>query len=166
MDVDVRQVADDEWGIVAWLWQDFRHDLAPVVNGFPYADGRYRHEWLDAYPAPDRSGYLAWALHPNTGEQAPVAFALVRGLDADARTMQAFFVVPAARRGGVGHAVASDVIVRHPGRWDIPFQHDNIAAGHFWRRVAETAWPQAWDEAEEPVADKPGVPPDHWIRSR
>ena len=26
-------VADDQWGIVAWLWQAYRHDLATVVNG-------------------------------------------------------------------------------------------------------------------------------------
>lgn len=39
----VRPVAEDQWGIVAWLWQDFRHDLGTVVGGFPYADGRYQH---------------------------------------------------------------------------------------------------------------------------
>lgn len=162
----VRPVADDQWGIVAWLWQDFRHDLGRVVNGFPYADGRYRHEWLDEYPAPDRCGYLLWQPHPNTGEDAPVAFALVRGLDADARTMQAFFVVPAARRGGVGRRFALDVVGRHPGAWEIPFQHDNVGAGMFWRAVATDAWGTAWAETEEPVAGKPDVPPDHWIRSR
>jgi len=162
---EVRPVADDQWGIVAWLWQDFRHDLGAVVHGFPYADGRYRHEWLDEYPAPDRAGYLAWAPHPNTGEDAPVGFALVRGLDAGSRIMQAFFVVPAARRGGLGRRIALDVIDRHPGPWEIPFQHDNTGAGPFWRRVAEAAWPGAWAETEEPVAGKPDVPPDHWIRT-
>jgi predicted acetyltransferase len=162
---DVRRVGDDQWPIVAWLWQDFRHDLAPVVDGFPYADGRYRHEWLDEYPAPDRCGYLAWAPHPNTGEDAPVGFALVRGLDADARAMQAFFVVPAARRDGIGRAFAHDVIGRHPGPWAIPFQHDNTAAVSFWRRVATEAWGGAWVETTEPVPGKPDVPPDHWIRT-
>ena len=161
----LRPVADDQWSIVAWLWQDFRHDLAPVVDGFPYADGRYRHEWLDEYPAPDRCGYLAWAPHPNTGEEAPVAFALVRGLDAPRRAMQAFFVVPAARRGGLGGRLALDVIARHPGAWDIPFQHDNTAAVAFWRGVATAAWGEAWTETTEAVPGKPDVPPDHWIRT-
>ena len=106
MRFEVRPVADDQWAVIGWLWQDFRHDLARVVDGFPHADGRYRHEWLDAYPAADRCGYLAWAPHPDTGEDAPIAFALVRGLGPDRelardeRVMQAFFVVPAARRGG------------------------------------------------------------------
>ena len=70
--VEVRAVGDDEWPVVGWLWQDFRHDLAPVVNGFPYADGRYGHERLDEYPKGDGAGYLAWAPHPNTGQEAPV----------------------------------------------------------------------------------------------
>jgi predicted acetyltransferase len=161
----VRPVTEDQWSVVAWLWQDFRHDLGTVVNGFPHADGRYRHEWLDEYPAPDRCGYLAWAPHPNSGEDAPIGFALVRGLDAEERAMQAFFVVPAARRGGLGRRFALDVIGRHAGPWAIPFQHDNAAAGPFWRRVAEEAWGGAWTERTEPVAGKPDVPPDHWIRT-
>ncbi|TQL67706.1 putative acetyltransferase [Nocardioides albertanoniae] len=154
-----------EWGIVAWLWQDFRHDLAPVVNGFPLADGRYRHEWLDEYPASDRCGYLAWAPHPDTGEDAPIGFALVRGLGLAERIMQAFFVVPAARRGGFGRKLALDVIARHPGPWAVPFQHDNAAAVAFWPAVATQAWGQGWTETTVPVADKPDLPPDHWIRT-
>jgi predicted acetyltransferase len=163
--VRIRPVHEDQWGILAWLWQDFRHDLAPVVGGFPYGNGRYRHEWLDEYPAPDRCGYLAWSPHPNTGEEAPIGFALVRGLDDAARTMQSFFVVPAARRGGVGRTFALDVIGRHPGPWAIPFQHDNAAAGPFWRVVSTVAWASAWSETTEPVPGKPDVPPDHWIRT-
>jgi len=162
--VDIRPVAGDQWGIVAWLWQDFRHDLGAVVNGFPYADGRYRHEWLDQHPRPDGAGYLAWAPHPNTGEDAPVAFALVTGVGGERLGMQAFFVVPAARRSGLGRRFALDVIARHPGPWEIAFQHDNVGAGHFWRVVATEAWGDAWAETEEPVPGK-DVPPDHWIRT-
>jgi predicted acetyltransferase len=164
--VEIRPVSGEaEWETVAWLWQDFRHDLAPIVNGFPYSDGRYRHEWLDEYPADDRCGYLAWAPHPNTGEPAPVGFALVRGLGFVERVMQAFFVVPAARRGGLGQTLALDVIARHAGPWAIPFQNDNTRAMAFWRRVAERAWGEQWAETVEPVAGRADVPPDHWIRS-
>lgn len=162
--LDVRVVGDAEWGVVAWLWQDFRHDLGPVVGELPRADGRYQHAWLDEYPAPDRCGYLAWLPHPRTGEEVPAAFALVRALDVGAPLMQAFFVVPAARRSGRGTAVALDVISRHDGAWSIPFQHDNVGAGHFWRRVATAAWGPGWTETTEPVPGKPEVPPDHWIR--
>jgi predicted acetyltransferase len=80
--------------------------------------------------------------------------------------MQAFFVVPAARRGGLGRELAREVVGRHPGGWAIPFQHDNQAAGEFWRRVADELWPEGWDESTEPVPHLPEAPPDHWIRSR
>ena len=79
--------------------------------------------------------------------------------------MQAFFVVPAARRGGLGRRFALDVIGRHPGSWEIPFQGGNDRAAEFWRTVATDAWGDAWAEAEEPVPGKPDVAPDHWIRS-
>jgi predicted acetyltransferase len=163
--VSVRPVADDQWDVVAWLWQDFRHDVAPVVGGLPYADGRYQHAGLDGHPRADGAGYLVWLPHPHTGEDAPVAFATVTGIGSGRCGMQAFFVVPAARRAGLGRRFALDVIGRHPGAWEIGFQHDNVAAGRFWRVVATAAWGDAWAENEEPVPGKPDVPPDHWIRS-
>jgi predicted acetyltransferase len=163
--VTVAAVADDQWPIVAWLWQDFRHDMAPVVQGFPYAGGRYRHEWLDEYPGDGRVGYLAWAPHPNTAEQAPVAFALVKGLDTDRHALAAFFVVPAARRGGLGMRFALDVIGRHPGAWEVAFQRGNVGAGHFWRRVVQAAFRDAWTEETIAVPGKPDALPDHWIRT-
>ena len=161
----VRPVADDQWGVVAWLWQDFRHDLGTTVQGFPYADGRYQHALLDSYPRPDGAGYLVWQPHPKTGEDAPVAFALVSGLAGDRRAIDAFFVVPAARRGGLGLRVALDVVGRHPGPWEVGFQHDNEAAGAFWRCVARAAWGEDWTETTEPVPGRHDVPPDHWVRS-
>jgi hypothetical protein len=39
--LSIRPVEAHQWEIVAWLWQLFRHDLAVVVNGLPYEDGRY-----------------------------------------------------------------------------------------------------------------------------
>ncbi|MFL6061895.1 MAG: GNAT family N-acetyltransferase [Marmoricola sp.] len=159
----VREVADDEWSVVGWLWQAFKQDLAPIVDGFPYADGRYQHAELDTYPGPGRTGYLAWEPHPNTGESAPVAFALVDGLDEEVRHLAAFFVVPASRRVGTGSDVAAEVLARHPGPWKIAFQHDNTVAGAFWRRIAQQAWGTSWTETEVEVPDKPDVPPDHWI---
>lgn len=161
----VRPVAADQWDVVAWLWQDFRHDLGTVVHGFPYADGRYQHALLDEHPRPDGAGYLAWQPHPRTGEDAPVGFALVSGLGAGRCGLDALFVVPAARRGGLGRRLALDVIGRHPGAWEVGFQHDNPAAAEFWRAVARDAWGDAWVETEEPVPGKPDVPPDHWIRT-
>ncbi len=167
MTATIRPVADDEWDIVAWLWQAYRSDLAPVVRGLPYADGRYSRGPLDGYPGPDRVGYLAWQPHPNTGSDAPVGFALV-SREGDRWHMDAFWTAPVARRGGLGFELASYVVDRHPGPWAIAFQRDNDAATGFWRRVAtELFGPEgeAWTEAQRPVPGKPEVPPDRWIET-
>ena len=162
----VRQAGADQWDVVAWLWQCFRHDLAPIVSGLPYADGRYQTRGLTKYPAPGRTGYLAWRPHPNTGQDAPIGFALVDGLAGERRLLDAFWVAPAARRGGVGMRLALDVIARHPGPWAVAFQHDNHQAGVFWRRVADAAFGSGqWREDLRDVPGRPHIPPDHWIET-
>jgi predicted acetyltransferase len=169
MTTSIRLVADDEWALVAWLWQAYRSDLAPIVHGLPYADGRYAHGPLDTYPAGDRLGYLALRPHPNTGADAPVGFALVSGIGGERRHMDAFWTAPAARRGGLGRQLAAYVVIEHPGPWTIAFQHDNAAAAGFWRRVAAEhfgAEGEGWTEEQRAVPGRPDVPADHWIESR
>jgi predicted acetyltransferase len=164
--VSVRPVRDDQWEIVAWLWQLYRHDLALVVNGLPYADGRYQAARLKEFPSPDGAGYLAWRAHPKTGEDAPVGFAVVDGITGDRRSVVAFWVAPAVRREGLGRRLAIDVLARHDGPWSIGFQHGNVGAGKFWRDVADEAFgPGRWSEEQRPVPGLPGVPPDHFIES-
>jgi ribosomal protein S18 acetylase RimI-like enzyme len=165
--VSVRAVSDDEWTVVAWLWQAFRHDLATVVHGLPYEDGRYQRAPLGAFPSPDGVGYLAWRPHPNTGRDAPVGFALVDGLTRDRRSIAAFWVAPAARREGVGRALATRALAGHEGPWSIAFQHDNDGAGAFWRDAADAAFgPGQWEEVRRPVTARPNAPADHVILSR
>lgn len=166
-DVSIRPVADDQWTIVAWLWQLFRHDLATIVSGLPYADGRYQVAALDRFPSPGGAGYLAWRPHPKTGEDAPVGFAVIDGLSGDRRSVVAFWVAPVVRRHGVGRRLAIDVLSRHQGPWSIAFQHGNASAGRFWREVAGTVFgPGRWSEEQRPVPGLPHVPPDHFIESR
>jgi predicted acetyltransferase len=160
-------VSDDQWVIVAWLWQAFRHDLATIVNGLPYADGRYQAARLDLFPSPDGAGYLAWQPHPNTGEDAPVGFAVIDGLIRDRRFVAGFWVAPPVRRAGIGRRLAIDVLARHEGPWSIGFQHDNASAGRFWREIADAVFgPGRWSEERRAVPGRPHVPPDHFIESR
>lgn len=164
--ISVRPVSDDQWVIVAWLWQAFGHDLATVVNGLPYADGRYQAADLRRFPSPDGAGYLAWRAHPNTGEDAPVGFALIEGLTGDRRSVTGFWVAPVVRREGIGRRLAIAVLSRHEGPWSIAFQHDDASAGRFWREIADTVFgPGRWSEQQRPVPGKPHVPPDHFIES-
>jgi predicted acetyltransferase len=164
--VRIVAVADDQWEIVAWLWQLFRHDLALTVNGLPYADGRYQTRGLAEHPSPDGAGYIAWRPHPNTGEPSPVGFAVVDGLLGEQRRIAGFWVAPTARRDGIGRALALDVLARHDGPWLIGFQHDNQAAVVFWRRIADQAFgAEHWTETRHSIPNKPEYPADHIIES-
>lgn len=165
--VDVRAAAGDDWATLAWLWQCFRQDIAPVVSALPHADGRYSTVGLPTGQSPDTVAYLATRPHPNTGAAAPVAFAVVDGLTAARRSLDALWVAPGARGTGVGRALALDVLGRHPGPWCVVFQHDNTGAGRFWRAVADAAFgPRGWSEERREVPHRPSAPQDHWIESR
>jgi hypothetical protein len=165
-DLEIAPVAPGEWPVLTWLWQAFREDLAPTVEGFPYADGRYNTREIADGPSEATSAFLAWRPHPKTGERAPVAFATVSAAPGETRMLSGFWVVPAARRDGVGRTLALHVLAGHPGPWRIGFQHANAEAGHFWRRVADEAFgAQGWVETRISVP-RPGAPDDHLIESR
>ena len=84
--------------------------------------------------------------------------------------MDAFWTAPAARRGGLGLALASHVVAAHPGPWAIAFQHDNTrraaASGGGWPTELFGPEGDGLDRgAMRPVPGKPEVPPDHWIET-
>lgn len=106
---------------------------------------------------------MAWRPHPNTGEDAPIGFAIVDGLRGERRSIAAFWVAPAVRGNGVGRILALEVLARHPAPWTIAFQHENTGAGHFWRRTADAAFGNGWSEEQRAVPGRPDVPADHWI---
>ncbi len=151
--------------MVRWLWQAYLSDLATVVGGLPYERPLPSTACRPATRSGCR-GVRGVAPTPEPGEDSPVAFALVQGVEGDVRS-GTFWVAPAARRGRIGHHLALEIIDRHPPPWTITFRHDNTAAGAFWRRVATSAFgTDRWTEERLPVPDRPHAPPDHWIRSR
>ncbi|MER6077539.1 GNAT family N-acetyltransferase [Streptomyces sp. NPDC001833] len=157
-DVVVRPAAPEDRPVVERLWLMFRHDLSELRNTLPNADGTFRSDHVeDAFSSPDWAAYLFML-----GEH-PVGFAFVRALDAPARVLNSFFVVRGARRTGVGLRTVREVLTRHPGRWEIAFQYENLGAVAFWRRVASAAAGAAWTEETRPVPGRPELPPDVWI---
>lgn len=189
--VRVRRATPADRALLERLWLLFRHDMSAVSGELPGPDGRFRDDRLhaalreidrdtgrdtDGDPAGRRTdsappawrGYLATVADgtERTGEQAgerPVAFALVRGLDAPTRVLSAFFVVRAARQHGIGRDVAAAVLRDVPGPWEIAFQDANAAAAAFWPRVAADVAGARWAIARRPVPGRPEVPPDAWL---
>jgi predicted acetyltransferase len=156
--VSLESVTVDHRDVLERLWQLYSHDLSEIRGVMPDAEGFFRLGRLPLYLSEaDRCGYLI-----RLGQDL-AGFALLRGLDGDARVVGDFFVVRAARRRRVGEQAVRLLLDRHPGRWEIPFQEGNVGAARFWRSVTTEAVGSAWREERRPVPDKPALPPDTWI---
>lgn len=152
----VRPFSPADRALVERLWQLYSHDLSQFRGTHPDATGLFRAGRLPRYlDDPDR------AVHVVVHEDRPAGFAMVRDVAGGGHVLGEFFVVRAARRLGVGREAALTVLRAHPGRWELAFQEENVAAARFWRRVATEAGPHR--EERRPVPEKPDVPPDTWL---
>jgi predicted acetyltransferase len=157
-DLAVRLARAADQPVLERLWLMFRHDLSEFQHQLPHPDGTFRRERLQA-----AFSDADWAAYLLTSGSHPVGFALVRGLSSQRRVLNSFFVVRAARRTGLGLRAVRDVLAQHPGPWEIAFQDANVAAVHFWRRVATELAGDTWTEERRPVPGRPETPPDVWI---
>ena len=140
------------------LWLMFRHDMSEFQGGLPNPDGTFHNDRLHAaVEDPGWGAYLVWQ------QNRPVGLALVRSLDQPVRVLNSFFIVRGLRRTGIGSLVVRDVLLNHPGPWEIAFQADNETAVRFWRRTGTDLAGQDWTEERRAVPTKPDAPPDVWI---
>ena len=86
-----------------------------------------------------------------------------RRLPPSLRVLNAFFIVRGARRAGIGSRAVREVLLSHPGSWEVPFQDDNETAVRFWRRTARAMAGENWTEERRAVPARPDLPPDVWI---
>ena len=157
--VDLELATVNSRPIIENLLQLYIHDLSQFRFSRPDERGRFNHDdrYAIFFNDPDRCAYLF------RDEFGPVGFGLARGLDEDRRLMAGFFIVHGVRRHGVGRAAALEMLRRHPGAWEIPFQEENSGAARFWRALADLAVGRAWTEDRRPVPTKPHIPDDVWI---
>lgn len=156
------EATDASWQALARLWQCFSHDLSGFRGNLPAADGLFwsgRERWRGYVADPDRCGYLV-----RIGD-APVGFALVRGLGREPRILASYFVVRAVRGTGIGTAMLGELFARHPGRWEVAFQDENVAGARFWRRVVPDLLADVGEEGR-PVPGREDLPEDRWIHGR
>ena len=152
----LRPFTDEDRAVVERLWQLYRHDLSEHRDSHPDASGLFKPGRLPTFFGdPDRCGYLV------IRGGLPVGFALVQGVASGPRTIAEFFVVRSVRRQGVGRAVASELLRRHPGDWEIGFQEENRGAPEFWRGVVTDLVGETCREELRPVPGKPHIPADH-----
>ncbi|MFG2220933.1 GNAT family N-acetyltransferase [Streptomyces sp. NPDC048685] len=157
-DVSIRPAGPADRPTVEQLWLMFRHDMSEFHGLLPNPDGTFRSDRLHvAFSDPD------WAPYLLTSGDSPAGFAFVRSLTGPTRVLNSFFVVRGARRTGIGLHAVQEIAARHPGSWEVAFQDANIAAVHFWRRVATAIADDAWTEERRPVPGRSDSPPDVWI---
>jgi predicted acetyltransferase/ADP-ribose pyrophosphatase YjhB (NUDIX family) len=153
----VEEAGSDDWPVLERLWQLYQHDLSGFRHSSPGSDGLFATGRLPRYRASEESAaYLA-----RLGD-VPCGFALVHGVSSDKRLMGEFFVTRSARGRGVAAAFARDVLARHAGPWQIPFQDENPRAAAFWRRLAADVLVEV-AERRLPVPGKRHLPPDVWL---
>ncbi|MGK5548435.1 GNAT family N-acetyltransferase [Streptomyces sp. URMC 127] len=164
--LSVHPATDADRPALERLWLLFRHDMSSFDGSLPDRDGTFRRDRLDAALSGSGVGSgvgSGWAAYVLRSGPYAAGLAFVRGLGGPARVMNSFFVARGARGKGAGLLAAREVVARHPGPWEIPFQDANAAAVRFWRRVAAEVAGDAWAEERRPVPGRPDLPPDVWI---
>lgn len=154
-----RRATSTDAAALGQLWNMFRHEMSEYTGALPGSDGCYRAERLRNGLA-QRPGWQAWIA---TAGFHPVGLAIARALDEPEHVLSSFFIVSAARRGGVGRQLALTAITSHPGRWSIAYQDLNTRAASFWAHIATMLDPR-WKHEHQDVPDRPDLPPDNWIR--
>jgi predicted acetyltransferase len=98
-----------------------------------YGEVNLSYPWLDAYW---QLVEARWPYLIEGDDGAVQGFALVNtyapdGLSSDF-AMAEFYIVPSARRLGIGHLAAAATFRHHPGTWSLSVLRDNAAAQRFW----------------------------------
>ena len=133
---DARSLSEDRAWIRA-MYRSYLSELSVSKSGLFPALGEWdarEDEFLAGWFA-DRASHPFVILEHGTR----VGFALVTAAIGGPRhRLSEFFVVPAARRRGIGSGAATLLFSRFSGEWEIIEDEHNRAALAFWRRVITT----------------------------
>lgn len=148
MQIEITEASERDKPVLQSLLQLYLHDLSEFERFDVDEHGRFWYRWLDHYwTEGTRHPFLARV----DGQWAGFALVNEDARYSDARySMAEFFILRKYRRHGVGLRVASDVMRRFPGRWEVRQAVDNTSGTAFWRHVAASL-----GSFDEPAADRP-----------
>jgi predicted acetyltransferase len=148
VNIELTPVAEEHKSVLANLIQLYCYDFSEIHGYDLTAHGTFTYRYLDHYFTEDsREACLI------TADGALAGFTMTRRLDEDIRAVSEFFVVRHHRRHGVGQTAAHQMFRRHPGPWQLTFDHANHPAARFWPHITGTI-------ADGPVHHIDRYPPD------
>lgn len=112
-----------------------------------YGEVNPDYPYFDAYW---REPGVRWPYFLRDGEEV-IGFALVRSLSETeaSYSMAEFAILPFARGGGRGVEAARQVMLAHPGRWELTIFERNLPAQRFWPRAIAAVGGEAVVRTEE-----------------
>ena len=130
MNVELDPVAEQGKPVLANLIQLYCYDFSEIRGDDLTAHGTFVYRYLDHYFVEDaREACFI------TAGGALAGFTMTRRLDDGTLEVSEFFVVHRHRHHGIGQAAAHQMFRRHPGPWQLSFDHANHPAARFWPRV-------------------------------
>lgn len=147
-----------EQEILLNLWQLYMHDLSEFRDSALPTDGRYRDDRVRTYFAYEDHWPFLFKI-----EDEVAGFVMIRKSSPDTFLMGEFFVLRKFRRSGLGTTVVERILLDFPGNWEIPFQNENVKGAKFWRQTIARLGYSSVEELR-PVANKPHLPHDVWLR--
>ena len=148
VNVDLTPVAEPDKPVLANLIQFYRYDFSEIRGYDLTGHGTFVYRYLDHYFTEDaREACFI------TADGTLAGFTMTRSLDEGTREVSEFFVARRHRRHGIGQAAAHQMFHRHPGLWQLAFDHANHPAAQFWPRVAAGV-------ADGPLQRTDRYPPD------
>ena len=157
VNVDLTPVTEQDKPVLANLIQLYLYDFSEIRGDDLTAHGTFTYRYLDHYFTEDtREACFI------TADGTLAGFTMTRRLDDGIREVSEFFVVRRHRRHGTGQAAAHQMFRRHPGPWQLAFDHANHPAARFWPRVITSI-------ADGPIHRTDRHPPDvaypgTWLR--
>jgi predicted acetyltransferase len=129
---EIRIAAVNEKPLLHSLLQAYLGELSQFEEIRRNKSGEYEYRYLRFYWTENtRWPYLFYA------DGYLVGFALVWQHE-DTFIMAEFTVLPEFRKQGLGKTFASDVIKKHPGKWNIEYDTPNEAGSRFWNKLVTT----------------------------
>ncbi len=126
------------------LWninQKYLYEMTNYYDNPMDANGNYHYGYFDKYFSDlKRTAYFLY------DDDALIGFAFLHPYSCLAKTpdhtMAEFTIFPAYRRRHLAFDVATIILEKHPGQWEIKYNEKNIAAKRLWNKVAAPYSPE------------------------